>query len=500
MEDCYTLPQRKRGMHMKPKVLHVCRVCHKIFPQRYRLLIHAATHSEERNFPCVVCQKRFKSKNSLSYHAYSHFKNGDIDSMEWFPELMTPSKRKPRSENKRKTSAFKSITSTDFGQPAGAVPDAVTATSTNQCSSSGGNWTVSSIGTGFQSDGKNEEDNSVVTQLNRQEGKCGMPISPIYPIQTANGLRNCEQDKKNNPKPNVTCPAADAKKICRLRIVSTTTGQEYHVNINNPVRNVQREGQQRGEPDKKNNLHLCRSLVHREGQNKSAPKFYSPLSCGGFLTSTPKGAQGSNGTSQPYFVWNPQLSTSGCSPNSLLKAHTFEENYEGFKNYGTENLKAWETISEDEFQTSLPLKSSTYLNNCAMMANNKQMYPRFDGSKEGGQTDPQWCDEAGLTDTENVTLTWNNENVVSQLWNRNASALTGSRTIPKKADARNDQLCGGLNIIKSFDKTVRTLGNFGIEQTEIGYGIDGKAVYIKHRGYCLSPQATTSAIQNAQRT
>ncbi|KFD65380.1 hypothetical protein M514_08739 [Trichuris suis] len=425
--------------------------------------------------------------------------------MEWFPELIAPSKRKPRSENKRKCSSYESITPIDLNQPTAAVPDAVATMETGHCRGSGNNWTVPNVDTTLQSYRKNEQDNRDLIELNKQERKCRTLISPIYPIRTANGLRNDEQGKKNNAQPNATCPTASVNKMCRLRIVSSTTGQEYYVNINNPVGKVQREGQQNSGPNQGNSVHLCPPLVRREGQDKSISKFHFSPKCGGFLTSTPKiqgVTQGNSGTCQVHSFWNPQPSTSGCNPNGPSQAHPFKAYYEGPKKYGTENLRSWETVSEDNFQTSQPLKRSNYLNNCVNMANYGQRYARFPGSKGIVQMEPQRCDEASMTDTEKATLTWSNENVVSQLWSRNApNVLTGGNIISKKIDAGNEQTYGRLNNgVRCFDKCVRTLGNFGIEQTEIGYGIDGNAVYVKHRGYCLSPQKITCAIQNTRRT
>ncbi len=47
---------------------HVCDLCHKWFPQLYRLVRHQAMHTSARPFACVKCHKSFKTNDALEKH------------------------------------------------------------------------------------------------------------------------------------------------------------------------------------------------------------------------------------------------------------------------------------------------------------------------------------------------------------------------------------------------------------------------------------------------
>ena len=49
-----------------------CSVCHKIFPNKYKLNSHFIMHSNEKPFPCCFCEKFFKRASELDTHLKIH--------------------------------------------------------------------------------------------------------------------------------------------------------------------------------------------------------------------------------------------------------------------------------------------------------------------------------------------------------------------------------------------------------------------------------------------
>ncbi|KHJ45051.1 hypothetical protein D918_04862 [Trichuris suis] len=344
---------------MKPKVLHVCCACHKAFPQRHRLIVHMAKHSEVRNFSCAVCQKRFKSKGSLSYHAYSHLKNGDIDTMDWFPELITPSRRKQRAENKRRNLTCENVVPISLDRSVVSASEITTATETSGCSGSGSNWTDPSAEMAWRNYVEDQQSVSNAEEENKQQSYCGGLINPAYAAREPYVLQN------NNALPNEQCTVANGTRSSKLLILKSSNGQQYYMHMNANLEKMQAEGLQSAGPVHAGVPEHWQAPAYWQQQGESDSEFRFLPSYGGFCTSTPKvqtSAQKHNGTTEAYNLENLQPSPIGYSPSQPPYCSPLQHGYESFQSYGTDGLDSWGTATENKFQNFHPPRSLDNLN------------------------------------------------------------------------------------------------------------------------------------------
>lgn len=60
--------------HRKPKIVHSCEVCGKIFKRKQSLQTHMNVHFNLRPFRCFICGKTFNAKQNYMRHERSHLK------------------------------------------------------------------------------------------------------------------------------------------------------------------------------------------------------------------------------------------------------------------------------------------------------------------------------------------------------------------------------------------------------------------------------------------
>ncbi|CDW59651.1 hypothetical protein TTRE_0000798901 [Trichuris trichiura] len=307
-----------------------------------------AKHSDIRNFCCAVCQKRFKSKGSLSYHAYSHLKNGDIDSMDWFPELITPSRRKQRSENKRKNPACGNVVPIGLDQAAVSTSGITIATETSGRSCSGSNWTTPSANTTWQNYVEDQRGIGNAQEANKQQRYCESLLSPTYAARTPYVLQN-----NNDALPNEQYAAANGRSSGKLFVVKCSNGQQYYMRMNANLGKIRAEELQSDEPVQADIPGHWQASTNWE-QGEPDPELCFLPSYGGFPTSTPNmqiNAQNNNGiTEEVYTLENLQQPPIGYSPSNLSYGPPFQQGYETFQSYGTDGLESWGSITENELE------------------------------------------------------------------------------------------------------------------------------------------------------
>ncbi|CAM6031426.1 unnamed protein product, partial [Sphagnum compactum] len=64
--------ERSAGGHHKPRAVHQCHVCNKIFVSFKGLQQHAIIHTDQKPFVCDICSKAFRFKSNLFEHRSVH--------------------------------------------------------------------------------------------------------------------------------------------------------------------------------------------------------------------------------------------------------------------------------------------------------------------------------------------------------------------------------------------------------------------------------------------
>ncbi len=70
---------KRRILHEKARVRHICGICNRECPSKHKLKRHLSTHTEDRPFICDACGKTFKWIGYLQKHIRQQHSNCSID-------------------------------------------------------------------------------------------------------------------------------------------------------------------------------------------------------------------------------------------------------------------------------------------------------------------------------------------------------------------------------------------------------------------------------------